>query len=495
MHIPLNNSSPSCRRIEALHCKRVTPTRYERPTQMLPSLSDHDDRADLSSMIRQMVREEVQRALASPREEPEISAIEHLRDRQEPRTFYNSRSSQEPNDDLPEKIYAATEAPPLTLAEKDNISSPREDPASRLAVPEEDIPTERTQQPQTREEILGPITRSRALRLRMTNTSWILSRLRSWTLFKNMAPQGSDRLSPQESMDDIVITGISGRFPLSDNILEFQKNLFEKVDMLSSSEPRYKEGLYGLPKRIGKIKDLSKFDPTYFNISPMQADVMDPMSRLLLESSCEALIDADHLHPPPPFPTDNPLLKHLSSLRREVVFKKKDSTDMPALIIINYMNRSFRIYVGNCNSTCHRRHVRRNSNYSPDTPEEEKVMNIPPETKSTSRKRILAELTDVPTPPYALNDLGKRPKSNPPTENVKILKALCCKSGRTRKTKIIEQMDKHPNLKQDLTTFREEIRQRKNAWHKVKPDEKKVYQKYYSRIRDLLKTMEEENLT
>ncbi|UYV71848.1 FASN [Cordylochernes scorpioides] len=114
-----------------------------------------------------------------------------------------------------------------------------------------------------------------------------------------MAPQGSDRLSPQESMDDIVITGISGRFPLSDNILEFQKNLFEKVDMLSSSEPRYKEanfwycsGLYGLPKRIGKIKDLSKFDPTYFNISPMQADVMDPMSRLLLESSCEALIDA-----------------------------------------------------------------------------------------------------------------------------------------------------------------------------------------------------------
>ncbi|UYV79954.1 hypothetical protein LAZ67_18001178 [Cordylochernes scorpioides] len=300
---------------------------------------------------------------------------------------------------------------------------------------------------------------------------------------------------------------------------------------------------------------------------------------------------------PLPFPTDNPLLKHLSSLRREVVFKKKDSTDMPALIIINYMNRSFRIYVGEdviC-ADC-RRHGHKkdkcpfNKNIRdtvtqlvtvdmlegtpttvPTPPEEEKVMNIPPETKSTSRKRILAELTDVPTPPYALNDLGKRPKSNPPTEvlpknvepmqegepkeaqeptnedilqglpseddfprrgqdelsednesvalselsvassqleresefcepelnprMVKILKALCCKSGRTRKTKIIEQMDKHPNLKQDLTTFREEIRQRKNAWHKVKPDEKKVYQKYYSRIRDLLKTMEEENLT
>ncbi|UYV83580.1 MORF4L1 [Cordylochernes scorpioides] len=45
-----------CRRIEALHCKRVTPTRYERLPNVA-SLSDHDDRADLSSMIRQIVRE------------------------------------------------------------------------------------------------------------------------------------------------------------------------------------------------------------------------------------------------------------------------------------------------------------------------------------------------------------------------------------------------------------------------------------------------------
>ncbi|UYV77011.1 hypothetical protein LAZ67_14002809, partial [Cordylochernes scorpioides] len=54
-----------CRRIESLHCKRVTPTKYER----LPNvafLSDHDDRADLSSMIRQIVREEKTQLVASP---------------------------------------------------------------------------------------------------------------------------------------------------------------------------------------------------------------------------------------------------------------------------------------------------------------------------------------------------------------------------------------------------------------------------------------------
>ncbi|UYV70945.1 hypothetical protein LAZ67_8001196, partial [Cordylochernes scorpioides] len=45
-----------CRRIESLHCKRVTPTKYKRLPNVA-SLSDHDDRADLSSMIRQIVRE------------------------------------------------------------------------------------------------------------------------------------------------------------------------------------------------------------------------------------------------------------------------------------------------------------------------------------------------------------------------------------------------------------------------------------------------------
>ncbi|UYV77641.1 hypothetical protein LAZ67_15001799, partial [Cordylochernes scorpioides] len=67
-----------CRRIESIHCKRVTPTKYERLPNVA-SLSDHDDRADLSSMIRQIVREEVQRALGSTREEPKISSIEDMK--------------------------------------------------------------------------------------------------------------------------------------------------------------------------------------------------------------------------------------------------------------------------------------------------------------------------------------------------------------------------------------------------------------------------------
>ncbi|UYV60866.1 hypothetical protein LAZ67_1002640 [Cordylochernes scorpioides] len=66
-----------CRRIEALHRRRVTPAKYERLPNVA-SLDVCDDNTDLSSMIRQIVREEVQRALAAPREEPRIATIEDM---------------------------------------------------------------------------------------------------------------------------------------------------------------------------------------------------------------------------------------------------------------------------------------------------------------------------------------------------------------------------------------------------------------------------------
>jgi len=51
-------------------------------------------------------------------------------------------------------------------------------------------------------------------------------------------------------------------------------------------------GLYGLPKRTGKLKDLVHFDATFFGVHAKQAHVMDPQLRILLELTHEALIDA-----------------------------------------------------------------------------------------------------------------------------------------------------------------------------------------------------------
>lgn len=53
----------------------------------------------------------------------------------------------------------------------------------------------------------------------------------------------------------------------------------------------YFTGIYGLPKRNGKLKDLSKFDASFFGVHPKQANTMDPQLRLLLEVSYEAILD------------------------------------------------------------------------------------------------------------------------------------------------------------------------------------------------------------
>ncbi|UYV62467.1 EPM2AIP1 [Cordylochernes scorpioides] len=66
-----------CRRVEALRCRRVTPTKYERLPNVA-SLCDQDYGEDLSSLIRKIVREEIKQVLDSPHEEPKIAVIEDL---------------------------------------------------------------------------------------------------------------------------------------------------------------------------------------------------------------------------------------------------------------------------------------------------------------------------------------------------------------------------------------------------------------------------------
>ncbi|NXR62112.1 FAS synthase, partial [Rhadina sibilatrix] len=92
-------------------------------------------------------------------------------------------------------------------------------------------------------------------------------------------------------MEDVVIAGIAGRLPESENLQEFWENLLNGVDMVTEDDRRWKPGIYGLPKRNGKLKDISKFDASFFGVHPKQANTMDPQLRLLLEVSYEAILD------------------------------------------------------------------------------------------------------------------------------------------------------------------------------------------------------------
>ncbi|KAL7042296.1 hypothetical protein ACKWTF_001098 [Chironomus riparius] len=92
--------------------------------------------------------------------------------------------------------------------------------------------------------------------------------------------------------DAIVVSGISGRFPNANNVQEFEHNLYNKIDMSDEDESRWKHFHPEVPKRTGKIRNLNKFDASFFSILNKHANWMDPQCRCLLEHAYEAIIDA-----------------------------------------------------------------------------------------------------------------------------------------------------------------------------------------------------------
>ena len=91
---------------------------------------------------------------------------------------------------------------------------------------------------------------------------------------------------------DIVISGMSGRFPNSDNFAEFAHNLYNKIDMVDDDERRWRHTNPEIPKRSGKINNIGKFDSAFFGINVKQAMYMDPQARMMLEHAYESVLDA-----------------------------------------------------------------------------------------------------------------------------------------------------------------------------------------------------------
>ncbi|CAH0563662.1 unnamed protein product [Brassicogethes aeneus] len=87
---------------------------------------------------------------------------------------------------------------------------------------------------------------------------------------------------------DIVISGVGGYFPKAENIGEFRDRLLNNENLL---ETRWRYGERGCTNLIGKIKT-EYFDNAFFGIHRQQCTFMDPMQRLILERTFEAIIDA-----------------------------------------------------------------------------------------------------------------------------------------------------------------------------------------------------------
>ncbi|XP_018311540.1 fatty acid synthase [Mycetomoellerius zeteki] len=95
-----------------------------------------------------------------------------------------------------------------------------------------------------------------------------------------------------DSGEEIVISGIAGRFPDSDNMKELKENLFNKIDLIRADHSRWETVYEEFSRRMGTINNIDKFDSDFFGLSFEQAHTLIPETRMLLEHSYEAIIDA-----------------------------------------------------------------------------------------------------------------------------------------------------------------------------------------------------------
>ncbi len=97
---------------------------------------------------------------------------------------------------------------------------------------------------------------------------------------------------------DIAIVGMAGRYPKARNVGELWENLAQGRDCIGDiPADRYEQRLqHGSTERYrgGFIDDVDKFDSLFFNISPREAQILDPQERLFLEVAWEAIEDAGY---------------------------------------------------------------------------------------------------------------------------------------------------------------------------------------------------------
>ena len=102
---------------------------------------------------------------------------------------------------------------------------------------------------------------------------------------------------------EVAIIGMAGRFPGASTIDEFWQNLRNGVESISffTDEELLESGIdekvFNRPNYVrarGIIKDADKFDASFFNFFPKEAEMLDPQHRIFMECAWEALESAGY---------------------------------------------------------------------------------------------------------------------------------------------------------------------------------------------------------
>jgi polyketide synthase PksL len=164
----------------------------------------------------------------------------------------------------------------------------RDTPSSPGAPPAEDSPVAPANSVLTQHTIAATPAAERL-------TSW---RSRTATRFISSA-------TAPNSAQPIAVIGMAGQFPQAKNLDEFWENIAEGRNCITAVPPsRWDLNAYYQPgaavagktnsQWVGALDEYDLFDPLFFNISPTEAECMDPQQRLFLQACWHGIENAGY---------------------------------------------------------------------------------------------------------------------------------------------------------------------------------------------------------
>ena len=142
----------------------------------------------------------------------------------------------------------------------------------------------------------SPLSRS------ATVTKYAVKKLASWR--SRTSTRGAGATSTYSSQP-IALIGMAGQFPQAKNLEEFWQNIAEGRNCITQvPSHRWDVHAYYQPgaavagrtnsQWIGALEEYDLFDPLFFNISPTEAESMDPQQRLFLQTCWHTIENAGY---------------------------------------------------------------------------------------------------------------------------------------------------------------------------------------------------------
>ncbi|MBQ4862220.1 acyltransferase domain-containing protein [Pseudoalteromonas sp. MMG013] len=105
-------------------------------------------------------------------------------------------------------------------------------------------------------------------------------------------------MTEQDSSSLIAIVGMAGRFPQAENLQAYWENLASGRESIErkeqSSAAHHQSENSNFIHAHSTLNDIKAFDAEFFNMTPADAEVLDPQQRIFLESCYHAIEDAGY---------------------------------------------------------------------------------------------------------------------------------------------------------------------------------------------------------